>query len=278
MSHVDPNPFASPAIPPPVAAAMPAGYPSRMEYMRSLNFIFENPNWATTVMWGFVIALASIIPGGGIIVQLLFLGYQMEVIESLLATRGTRYPDLDLSRFGEYFGRGVWPFLVNLVASLVLVPFILIAVFLPLMLAGAIGAAGGDDAAGVAMLIAMPLMMLLIFAVSIAAAAVLLPMMLRAGLTQNFAEGFNVGWAVDFAKRTWVEIVLAMLFLLAASLVLTMLGMLACFIGIYAAIVLIMLMQGHLMYQLYLVYLGRGGKPIPVKIAPAPPLAPQPQY
>jgi hypothetical protein len=51
-------------------------------------------------------------------------------------------------------------------------------------------------------------------------------------------------------------------------------GLMVCFIGVFAAAGLIAFAQYHLMYQLYELYLERGGTPIPLKSEPA---APQPE-
>jgi hypothetical protein len=276
MSHVDPNPFASPAIPPPVASAMPAGYPTRIEYMRSYNYIFENPNWAMNVLWGFLCILSSaVIP---ILGQLVFMGYQYELIHVLLTNGGRRYPDFDLNRFGDYLGRAIWPFLVGLVLVIPMVIVMYGSLIAVGIAAGVIGAAAGDDVGAVLAILVGTVGFLLVMAVWLLAIGLVTPMVLRAGLQQDFAAGFDMGWAIDFLKKTWVELILSSLFVGLTGLLLMSVGFFVFCIGAYAGVSLMMFAQSHLWYQLYLIYLGRGGKPIPVKIAPAPPLAPQPQY
>ena len=60
---------------------------------------------------------------------------------------------------------------------------------------------------------------------------------------------------------------LAMLFLLVHRALLAFLGILACYVGMFAVMPFIIPRAGPLYYQLYVLYLSRGGNPIPVKPA-----------
>src|SRR5262245_14760668 len=139
-----PNPFQASAVSAkPTAAPQGTIGPFAIEYMRSYNYIFENPNWVMNVLWGFLCILSTaLIP---ILGQLVLMGYQYEVVESLFLARGTRYPDFDINRFADYLGRSIWPFLVSLIVGLVLAPVIVILALLLMGLAGALGAAAGED-------------------------------------------------------------------------------------------------------------------------------------
>ena len=63
---------------------------------------------------------------------------------------------------------------------------------------------------------------------------------------------------------------LSSLFLIGTGIALEFLGFAACRIGLYPAIALMMFAQLHIEYQLYQLYLERGGSEIPLK-TPAPP-------
>jgi hypothetical protein len=250
-----------------------------MQYMRSYNYIFENPNWLMNVVWGGLCFLsATVIPYVG---QLVYLGYQIEVLEALTLNRGTRYPDFDINRFGDYLGRSIWPFLAALVAGLVMVPVMLILMFVTIFGCAGIGAAvggggGNGEIGGIIAMLGMILGFLLTMAIAIGMNIVVMPMMIRAGLAQEFGAAFEFGWIKDFLKKTWVEMILAMLFLGITSLLLSLLGMLACFVGLFAVIPIVSLAQAHLWYQLYMLYLSRGGTPVPLK--PQTPPVTQPAY
>jgi hypothetical protein len=117
------NPYASPTA---VVVTQPAVGPFKpidhIEHMRMFHYVFENPNWLTNILLSGLCILIPII--GGLVV----LGYQFEAVAVLLSTQGARYPDFTFSRFAEYLVRGLWPFLVQLVASLVLVPIMFVVI------------------------------------------------------------------------------------------------------------------------------------------------------
>jgi hypothetical protein len=107
--------------------------------------------------------------------------------------------------------------------------------------------------------------MLFVVVLSIAVGLAMFPMLLRAGLSQDFGQAFKFAWIKDFLTRMWMELLLTILFLMATGMVVAMLGMLACCIGIIPAAVIIMMASAHLVGQLYAIYLSRGGEPIPLK-------------
>lgn len=273
MSYAPPpsNPFA--VDPYPVGPQVPLKAPPavRFEYMRAYSYIFENPNWMTNVLWGFLCFLSTgVIP---IVGQLVFFGYQFEIIEALLMARGARYLDFDTNRFGDYIGRGIWPFLVQLLfGMIVIVPGILFT-YVGAIAVGALGAAIGGQDAGVPLAI---IFVVLFFCTAMLCLTLLsmltIPMTIRAGLSQDFGQAFNIGWAVNFIKKTWVEMLLSGLFIMASSMLFMPLGLLACGVGVFAAQVIVMLGYTYFQYQLYALFLARGGEPIPLKPRLAQPM------
>src|SRR5262245_14157938 len=253
MSYSDPGQPFSPA------SAFPPGPPGKpaagMDYMRMIMYVFENPNWIMTVLLAALCALIPVI--GGIVLQ----GYKYEVLIGLLATGGARYPDFDFGKFVDYLMRGLWPFLVGLVCSFALVPF-----WMLFICAGA----AGEKAAGIVVSL-LSLVMMVVIPVFILA---IQPMLLRAALTQDFPQGFQFEWVKDFLKRVWVEMILGILFLMVASMVLVPLGFLACCVGILAVGPILQLAHGHLLFQVYSLYLARGGIEVPIKPSGASAMAP----
>jgi hypothetical protein len=75
---------------------------------------------------------------------------------------------------------------------------------------------------------------------------------------------------MGFVKKTWVEMFLGLLFLMFTSMVLGILGALACYIGLFFVMPLIFLAQAHFLYELYLLFLSRGGEPVPIKLQQPP--------
>jgi Protein of unknown function (DUF4013) len=263
------GPFPEAAPKPAVAASAIAGQ-AQLEYLRSFQYIFENPNWIMNLVWAFLCQLAGgVIP---VLPGLVFMGYQFEVVEGLHLERGKRYPDFDLNRFMDYLTRGIWPFLVTLIVAMVLAPIFAVIGITLFVGSLSLGAAVGEDAGALMFVIGLLLTIAVMMVLGALASILATPLIIRAGLSQDFAAAFDFGWAKDFMAKTWVETLLSMLFLLFSALALTIVTCGA------AAIVLGPIMpfvSSHFYYQLYSIYLSRGGAPIPLK--PRVPAA-QPGY
>src|SRR5262245_29946740 len=263
MSQPDPaNPYEPPAGPPPFgsqpsAQKVPPG--DGMDYMRMFTYIADNPNWLMNIL---LLALCNLIP---VIGPIVVLGYVFEVVPALRANQGRSYPDFNFNRFVEYLMRGLWPFLVALVASLVFLPFA--------CLFGIAGAAGED----VQMVVVMLAQLLMVIVVPVFAVA-MQPLVLRAGLMQDFVKAFEFQWIKDFLRRVWLEVVIGMLFLMVANMALTCAGILACCIGLLAVQPITSLIHANFLYQVYSLYLARGGTPIPVSVSAMQPTVPPPGY
>ena len=221
--------------------------------MRMYTYIFDHPQWGMTVLFATV---CQFIP---VIGNIVLMGYQYEIVEQLHRGK-TQYPEFNFDDFVKYLSRGIWPFLVALVMSLVLVPIFLIP------MVGVVAVAGAFDSdEGITFAIIMVFMAVLGMVVMISMALFMMPLLLRAALTQQFSEGFKLGFAFDFISKMWLEIILGTLFLMVTYMGLITIGMLLCFVGIYPAVTLLFLAQAHLNYQLYGLYLRRGGEPIPLR-------------
>jgi hypothetical protein len=230
-----------------------------MQYLRSYLFIFDSPKWALNLLLG---SLCLLIPAiGGLLVQ----GYCFEVIEALhRRRRDTDYPEFTFEKFVPYLVRGLWPFLVSLV---IMVPlgFLFFITFIGIGVASGAMAGGGRGPAGDAAGVMVLLLYLGFFAFLVLVSFVTMPLMLRAGLIQDFAPAFSLAFAQDFLGKMWVEMLLATLFLWVTSPLVLFAGLLVLCVGYIPAAMMILLAQHHLWYQLYELYLRRGGQPIPLK-------------
>jgi len=252
---IDPtNPYTSP---PASGGIQPPTRPiTGMDYMRMITYVFDNPNWFMNVLLG---ALCMLIP---VIGKIIVSGYEFEATIMLIAEGGSRYPDFDFNRFGDYLMRGLWPFLVGLALSVVL----MIAIGILFGAAAIFGSIAGESAG-------QAVFGLLIFALVIISpviALVVQPMLLRAALTLDFMQAFEFEWVKDFLTKVWVELLLGLLFWIVAANILAMIGALACCVGLFFVGPIMMLAQGHLLFQVYSIYLNRGGTPIPIKISAQP--------
>jgi hypothetical protein len=253
-----------------------------MQYTRAYRFLFDSPNWMQNVLFCTLCVLSTqLVPVVG---YLVLLGYVFEVVEFMQRNgRDTGYPDFTLDRFKDYLVRGAWPFLVELV---VMVPIVLVLLVVGAILSVLVIAVAGKEAAPWLLVALYLLGMLSILAMSVALRVVLAPMLLRSGLMQDFKAGFATEFVKDFLRRVGKDLVFEQLFWVLTATLLTLAGLLFCLIGVYPAAALTTVAQYHLWWQVYQLYLQRGGKPIPLKeqavpeatFAPGPstPSAPRP--
>src|SRR5262249_48901595 len=104
----------------------------------------------------------------------------------------------------------------------------------------------------------------IVFALVAGAASVFLtlPAELQAGLGREFNFGRMWTFVKEFNKRVWKEILLSILFLFAIGFVAEIVGLLLFCVGIYFTMAAVVMAQHHLMFQMFMLYLERGGAPI----------------
>jgi hypothetical protein len=238
-----------------------------MNYMASISDFFKSPKWMMNLLLGGVCCLIPVVG------PLVLMGWLITGFWAREDQRCETFPDFDFNLFGKYLERGVWPFLVMLVVSLVLglaMSFLIVPITLVpgMLMAGSDGHASGAAGAVMAlfmMVLYVVMVLLMIFIVT--------PLIIRASIVQDFAPSFDFGFVKKFATTMWIEILLSCLFLMIASGLLMCLGMLAFCVGIYLAMVLVYFCWFHLDKQLYALYLERGGEPVPLspKLRDVPP-------
>jgi hypothetical protein len=245
-----------------------------VNYTASISDFFKSPKWLMNLLLGGVCVLIPIV-GPIVVLGWLITGFWARQDENF-----ETFPDFDFSHFGKYLERGVWPFLVAFVVgvgiSIVLVPLVWI-LMIPAMLIGGGFSSGGDPNLGGCLGVMITMLMMLVWAVAIVAMMlVLVPLKIRACLTQDFAKSFDIAFVKQFIALTWKELVLSSFFIVAASLVLSFLGMLVFCVGMYFAAVVIYFSWTHLTKQLYQLYLSRGGESVPMspKLNDLPPSMP----
>lgn len=239
-----------------------------MNYTDSISDFFKSPKWMMNLLLGGVCVLIPIV-GPMVVVGWLITGFWARQDQNF-----ETFPEFDFSHFGKYLERGLWPFLVAFVVSIVfsiaLVPLAWV-LMIPAMLIGV--SSGNEPNAGTCFgAIAMILMMLVFAALVFALLLVLVPLKIRASLTQDFAKSFDFGFVKRFLTLTWKEVVLSSLFVMITGPLIVCLGAIVFCIGMYFATVLVYFSWTHLHKQLYALYLGRGGEPIPLspKLIEAP--------
>lgn len=241
---------------------------TRIDHGRAVSYVFEREGWPMTLLF---VTLAMLVPlVGPITVN----GFQA-VLARHVASHGDReWPIFDLDRLADYLMRGLRMFVVSLVAGVLILPVAFVVVWVTVVVSALLAAAGGEHGAVttcigfVLMAISFALFLALIFG----AMALVTPLWLQAGINPDFAGAFDLGFLRDFLKRVGREVVIAHVVLVGIHLGLLVAGLLACLVGVFPAIGLMMLVQAHLYGQLYALYLERGGRPIP-ETAPSRPAA-----
>lgn len=229
-----------------------------ISYLRSYYYIFDSDQWMVSVMAGGLCVLVSqFLP---FVPYLVFGGYLLLVIESLVETPEAPYPEFSFDRLTDYMGRAIWPFLVAL-------PFLLVffLVYLGSYFAGVFGVimlANSQDpeTVGFSLSIGLPLYFFTILAFVAVCWIVLMAMMLRAGLTGSFTEAFRLRWVFDFIRRNWVEQFLVFSFFTLTSMMMSVLGLAFFCVGTFATSAISLMALAHLMAQLYRLHVHRGGE------------------
>ena len=227
-----------------------------MNYSAAISDFFKSPKWTMNMLLGGACAL---IPFVG---QIVVLGWAVTGFWGRDEENYETFPDFDFSHFGKYLERGLWPFLVTFVTSLVMIPLVWV-VTIPTILIGTLAAASNEKMAGCFMVVMWVVMMFLIMLLVLAMMLLMTPLKIRASITQDFAKSFNFDWVKRFVGLMWKEIFLASIFLLVAGMALSVVGMVLFCVGMYAATVVIYFAWTHLHKQLYRLYLSRGGEPVP---------------
>lgn len=229
-----------------------------ISYLQSYWYIFDNDQWMVSVLvGGLCVFVAQFLP---LVPYIVFGGYLLMVIESLVETPDQPYPEFNFDRFTDYMGKAVWSFLVAL-------PFLLV-VFLVYLgsyfgsVFGVILLASSQDpeTVGLSLSIGLPLYFFSILVFVAASWILSMSMMLRAGLTGSFTEAFRMRWIVDFIRRNWVEHVLVFTFVSLTSMVMSILGLALFCVGTFATSAMSLMALAHLMAQLYRLHVTRGGE------------------
>jgi hypothetical protein len=237
-----------------------------MKYLESYRYLFRSPKWLMNLL---LCVVAAFVPIAGAMVML---GYHFEIIETLHLRGDKDYPDFDFNRLLNYLLRGAWVFLVQMILSLPL-----IVLFLPSYLALWLGFMsslqphGGPlepSTATVCMIIG-GIGLLVFFLAQIFLYLVMVPMSLRAGLAQDLKAAFSWPFIRDFVSKMWLETLLSELFLGVTGSLLIIGGMLLFCVGLYPAAALVQFARAYLWYELYQLYLERGGTAIALQVQPA---------
>jgi hypothetical protein len=240
-------------------SAAPAG----MTYWRAYFYFFDSPKWTMNLLLGAVCNLIPVL--GGIV----FAGYGYEAVEAMHRRgKDDQYPEFDFNRFVKYLVRGCWPFIWQLIVGL---PFAFIMWFFYMVLIMAfIGTADHEGPKPGVLVPVLILFVLMGLILGVIVGVMLAPLVLRAGLSQKLGFGEALPFMQDFLKRMGKEVVLAQLFLVGTAIVIMPIAYALCVLPAFPAAVIIQMAHFHLLYQLYGLYLKRGGTAVPLQVEALP--------
>jgi Protein of unknown function (DUF4013) len=237
----------------------------RLRFIEAYTWMFESPQWFLNFL--LVALLANFLP---IIGQIVAFGYLFACVEDQIRSPRFGYVDLDLNKFVEYLKRGVWPWVVQFVSSILGIPFAMVCYF-PLFFYGLRLIQTRDEMwsllGGLVIGISYVIYIFIIILINVAP----IPLIFRVGITGNMKDAFQFRWAFSYLRKLFPELFLLTMMTSLISLPLVFIGFLACFIGLWFIASLLYFAGFRLLHQLYDIFLARGGEPIPLPLPPAPP-------
>lgn len=223
-----------------------------MDYHKAFTFFAKKQpksGW-NNLLFG---AVCQLIP---IVGPMVFFGYRLEVARDLEDDPEMLYHrDFDFNRFGEYLGTGVWVFVLQFAITVFAVTIgIAAALFMALVVAA-------GQPPEIRLLLGL-IGYLFAFLVLVGAYLFIWPMECHLAMSGRFRIGECFGFASRFLALMWGKTLAAVLVYFVATFVLLFIGSLLCIIGVYPAVAILYMAEGHIITQLYRQYLERGGEPI----------------
>jgi hypothetical protein len=224
-----------------------------MHYTAALTDYFKSPRWAVSSL---LAAVCSLIPLVG---PVILMGWHIG--GSFGRPKGSAaadYPAFDFKNLEQDLKRGLWPALCSLalgaVAAVVLTALGAVAFI------GGVAATEGDKTLTALGALGGGLLAAGVFTTMMFVSVVQVHVPLKATLTQDFASAFDMDYVKDFLSKMWPELIVSALFLAASALLLLVVGVLACFVGVYVTTPIVYFSMMHLLKQMHELYLLRGGR------------------
>jgi uncharacterized protein DUF4013 len=200
-----------------------------MDIGRSFAYVFEDPDWMKKVLIG---AVVGIVPILGIAQT----GYALEVTKRVYEGEARPLPEWD--DIGGFFVRGLLVSLGGLIWS-----FPMVALAACVIGGVAVGTDSSSGAVAAAICLAVPLALLFF--------AFVLPIVgARYAVERHFGAMFEFGEIAREVRRSAVQLLILLAVALVASLI-ALLGVVACFIGVYFTVVYAGLIYAHALGLVY---------------------------
>jgi len=226
-----------------------------MNFSQAFRFPFSRANWFMNAL---LMAVCFLIP---VIGPLVLIGYGTLVMKMAARDPNAQPPMFDFGLFTKYLERGIAPFVVNLIASLVMIPLIFLC-WVPMFVAMIVEGNGGK---GALIFVGMGISLLLELAGITLFTLLVLPIQIKSELEGTIGGSFDFKYAMSFTKRMWGQVLLMFIVMTGIGMMGALVGILMCFVGIYLVLGILMMMQWHLRAQLYLLSQERGVMPLVIK-------------
>jgi hypothetical protein len=229
--------------------------PETLSLGSALGFAFRTEHAWMNIL---VTSLLSLVPLAGVVA---LEGWHAEISQRLVRRHPQPIPTFDFGDFIHYLMRGLQPFAVRYVIALPLSALIVIGIVAGFY-AGAVSARGADPTAlyvvaavgGGVYLLVTPFFLIVTCVTST-----------RAELLEDFVKAFSPRAAWSYVRASWGAILVSHLALGIVAVVLSLFGLVACYVGLFVVSVVTQLAYVHLRWQLYERYLRGGGTPIEPK-------------
>lgn len=199
-----------------------------MDIGRAFSFVFEDLEWLKKVLIGGIVSLVPI-------VSFAAMGYGFEETRRVYEGRELPLPEWD--DFGSYFSKGLMAFIALLTYALpIIIFYCLIAFGVPILVGAGSSGSGRNAQPGPLAALAAPLSICiscLILLYVIVLVAFVPALMVRYALTEQIGAFFQFGPAWQLISTNIGGYAMALVVYLIAASIASLLGSLACLVGVY---------------------------------------------
>ena len=236
----------------------------------SVRFVFDDRDWKTNCLIGVVFLFIPIVG------PIALAGWLCEIHQRLVRGHPQPVPKLDFSDLGHFLGRGVAPFLVQLVLTVPIWMLMVGGYFVAAFGSLALIAGTGEPLLG---LVVVLLVVACVGVLALLLGVVMNAAFTRAELTESFGGALSLGPLLQYTRTTWLQFLIKNILFGFVSMGIMIVGMALFCVGIYPAAIVLQIAAMHLRWQIYRYHVDHGGEPIAVKEPQAlPSEAARPHY
>lgn len=211
-----------------------------MDFGKAFTFVFDDPDWLKKVAINAVIGLIPLIG------QIYLLGWGLEVARRIVTRGGTPLPDVD---FGTHLGHGFKAIVIALVYT---VPIFVIAIPMVVVAVVAGNAGVGEGPMNAILLVVNVVGGLLSLVYGLVMGLLLPAAVTRAVVFGAIRDGLQFGEVIGLVRAAPVAYLLTLVGAFLAGTLASLVGSLACGVGIIFTLAYQQVVTGHFYGQAYL--------------------------